>query len=78
MVNMNLKQNKNSSDCNFYYFSAPLVPYLNNFLVVCLCIVIFYGLYPRPINGSKKYFRILELQARKISNFLRTFCIGGN
>ena len=39
---MNLKQ-KNDSNCNLYYFSL-LVPCPNNFLVVCLCILIFHGI----------------------------------
>ena len=47
IVTMNLKQ-KNDSDCNLYYFSI-LVPYPNNFLVPCLCILIFHGVYPPTI-----------------------------
>ena len=35
---------KNDSDCNFYNFSL-LVPYPNKFLVVCICIVIFHGIF---------------------------------
>ena len=44
-MNTNLKQKKkNDSDFNFYNFSL-LVPYPNKFLVVCICIVIFHGIY---------------------------------
>ena len=47
--NTNLKQ-KNDSDCNFYNFSL-LVPYPNKFVLVCIYIVIFYGIYyPLPTN----------------------------
>ena len=36
------------SDCNFYNFSL-LVPYPDKFLVVCICIPIFHGIYsPYP------------------------------
>ena len=81
IVNMNLKQKKDY-DCYFYHFSL-LIPYPNRLLVVCLCIVIFQGIYPPPTHkyffcGAKKFFRILWLGAGKISNFLGTFCIGGN
>ena len=42
-MNVNLKQ-KNNSNCNFYHVSL-FVPYPNKFLVVCLCILIFHGIY---------------------------------
>ena len=49
IVNMNLKQ-KNDSKCGFYNFSL-LLPYPNNFLVVCICTIIFHGIYsPTPTN----------------------------
>ena len=35
---------KNDSYCNFYNLS-PLVPYLNKFVVVSICTVIFHGMY---------------------------------
>ena len=42
---------KNDSDCNFYNFSL-LVPYPKKFVVVCICIVIFHGIYsPLPTNN---------------------------
>ena len=31
------------TDCYLYHFSV-LVPCHNNFLVVCLCVLIFYGI----------------------------------
>ena len=73
---------KNDSDCYCYHFSL-LVPYPNNFLIVCLCILIFHGIYLPPTHkyffcGAKKFFHILWLGAVKISNFLGTFCIEGN
>ena len=37
-------QAKNDSDCNFYNFSL-VVPYPNKILVVCICILIFLGIY---------------------------------
>ena len=37
------KERKNYSNCNFHHFSL-LVPWPNNFLVVCLCILIFHGI----------------------------------
>ena len=49
-MNTNLRQ-KNDSDCNFYHVPL-LVPYPNNFLVVCICILIFHGLY----FPTHKYF----------------------
>ena len=43
----NLKQ-KTDSNCYFSNLSI-LVPYPNNFLIVCICILIFHGLYsPSP------------------------------
>ena len=39
---------KNDSNCNFYNFWPLLVPYPNNFLVVCLFVLIFHGLYTPP------------------------------
>ena len=42
MININLKQ-KNDSNCTFYHFSL-LVACHDNFLVVCLCILIFPGI----------------------------------
>ena len=46
-MNTNLRRKKNDSDSNFYNFSL-LVPYPNNFLLVCICILIFHGIYPLP------------------------------
>ena len=42
IININLKQ-KNDSYCTFYHFSL-LVACHDNFLVVCLCILIFPGI----------------------------------
>ena len=42
---------KNDSNCNFCNFSL-LLPYPNKFLVVCICILIFHGIYP----PTHKYF----------------------
>ena len=42
-------QKKKVSNCNFSLFSL-LVPYPNNFLVVCLFILIFHDIYPPPTN----------------------------
>ena len=55
-MNMNPKQTKNCIDrflygCNFCHFSF-LFPCPNKFLVVCLCILIFHGIYP----PNHKYF----------------------
>ena len=46
-MNMNLKQKKNDSNCNFYHGSL-LIPYPSKFLVVCHCILIFHGTYLPP------------------------------
>ena len=48
IMNMNLKQKqkKNDFNCNFYQFSL-LVVWPNN-LLVCLCILIIYGIYANP------------------------------
>ena len=61
IVNANLKQ-KIDSKCSFYNLSL-LVPYPNNFLVVCICICIFHGVYnPLPhlqiffLWRAKKFF----------------------
>ena len=46
-MNRVLKQ-KNDSNCNIYNFPL-LVPYPCKFLVVCICILIFHGIYfPYP------------------------------
>ena len=76
-----ISSQKNGSNCNFYNFSL-LVPYHNKFLVVGICILIFYGTYyPLPTNfffcGGLFFFCVLYLGAGKISNFMETFCIGG-
>ena len=43
-----ISSQKDGSNCNFYNFSL-LVPYHNKFLVVGICILIFYGThYPLP------------------------------
>ena len=58
---------KNDSDCNFCRFSL-LVPYTNNFLVVCLCIPISHGVYsPPPPSISGANF-LLYLVARGWEN----------
>ena len=41
---MQISNQKNASDCNFYNFSL-LVPYPNNFLVVCICVLTFHFVY---------------------------------
>ena len=46
-MNMNLKQKKNDSNCNFYHVSL-LILYPSKFLVVCHCILIFHGIYLPP------------------------------
>ena len=76
IVNTNLEP-KNNFDC----FSL-LVPYSNNFLVICICILIFHGIYsPHPqiffFVGTRTFFRILQLGSGKISNSLGTVCIEG-
>ena len=54
-------QTKNDSDCIFYSF-LPLVTYLNNFLVACIFIPVFHGIYSLPPStnifsvGAKKFF----------------------
>ena len=45
-----ISNKKSDCVCNFYHFSF-LVPYPSNFLVVCLCSLIFHGIYP-----TRKYF----------------------
>ena len=56
-------QAKKIFDYNFYNFSL-LVPYPNNFLVVCICILIFHGIYsPLPTNiflWETFFFRVLQ------------------
>ena len=54
---------KNDSDCNFYNFWL-LVPYPNKFVVVCICTVIFHGIYsPQPTDiifaGGLNFFLCL-------------------
>ena len=44
---------KADPDCNFYNFSL-LAPYSNNFLAVCVCIIIVHGIYSTPT--TQKYF----------------------
>ena len=56
----NLKQ-KNDSNCNFYNFSL-LVPCPNKFLVICISILIFRGIYsplPKYIFVGDFFFRVL-------------------
>ena len=66
--NANLKQKKkNDSDCNFYN-SSLLVSCPNKFVVVCICVLIFPGIYsPLPTNiffyGRLNFF-FLDLVAR--------------
>ena len=54
---------KNDSNCNFCNFSL-LLPYPNKFLVVCICILIFHGIYP-PNN----HFLTIRMILNK-SNFI--------
>ena len=76
------KNEKNNSYCNFYNFSL-LVPQPNKFVVVCICIIIFHGIYfslsPNIflVGGYFFFFCILQLGRGNISNFLVTSCIGG-
>ena len=58
-MNMNLKQKRNDSNCNFYYVSL-LIPYPNKFLVVCLCILIFDGIYLPPPPQPQIFFVLWE------------------
>ena len=70
-----LKQ-KNDSNCNFCNFSLS-VPYSNNFLEVCICILIFHGIHSSLTHihffvrgkgvGGKKIFRVFV--ARGWENF---------
>ena len=40
---------KKKDDSNFISFNfSHLVPYTNNFLVACICILVFHGLYSLP------------------------------
>ena len=73
MVNRNLKQ-QNDSDCNFYNFSL-LIPYPSEFLVVCICILIFHGIYsPLPTNiffcGGLTFFSCLAVKGWEDFKFL--------
>ena len=73
-----VSQTKNDSKCNFYNFSL-LAPYPNNFLVVCICVLSFHGIYsPHQqiffLWRAKKFFCVLQLGAQKISNFWGPFC----
>ena len=78
----NFKQKINDSNCNFYNFLL-LVPCPNNFLVLCICILIFHGIY--STQSTQKYCLLCGLKifsylaARNWQNFklLGTFCIGG-
>ena len=78
----NFKQKINDSNCNFYNFLL-LVPCPNNFLVLCICILIFHGIY--STQSTQKYCLLCGpkifsyLAARNWQNFklLGTFCIGG-
>ena len=76
-------QQKNDYKCSFYNFSL-LVPYPNNFLVVCICILIFHGIYSPPSQPTniflwraKNLLFDLYLGAWKNSNFLGPFRLGG-
>ena len=73
-ANTNLKQ----KNYGLNYFG----PLPNNFLVVCICTLIFHDIEsPLPTNiiykGAKKFFLILQLGSEKSSYFLVKFCIGG-
>ena len=70
---------KKDSNCNFYNFSL-LVPQPNKFVVVCICIFIFHGIYsPLALStniffmGAKFCFCVLQQGAGNVSNFLGTF-----
>ena len=71
-MNTNLKQKKKDRDCNFYNFSL-LAPYPNKFLVVCICILIFHGIYspfPQILFVEDYIFCVLLLGPGKMSNLL--------
>ena len=57
---MQTSSKKKDFDCNFYNFSL-LVPYPNKFVVVCICIINFHGIFTSlPTNiffvGGAKFF----------------------
>ena len=63
---------KKDRDCNFYNFSL-LAPYPNKFLVVCICILIFHGIYspfPQILFVEDYIFCVLLLGPGKMSNLL--------
>ena len=63
---------KKDRDCNFYNFSL-LAPYPNKFLVVCICILIFHGIYspfPQILFVGDYIFCVLLLGPGKMSNLL--------
>ena len=68
------KNEKNDSHFNFCNFSL-LVPKANKFVVVCICIIIFHGIYsPLPQNtffvGAKHFFLYLVARAWEYFKFL--------
>ena len=75
---MNLKKKKKEdSDCNFYHFLL-LVPYPNNFLVACLCILIFHGVYPPTFYRAKILFSYLVARGWENLKFLVDLLYWGN
>ena len=63
-------QAKNDSDCNFYSFSL-LVSYPKKILVVCICILIFHGIYSSQPQiyffcEGLIFFHVLQLGPGKI------------
>ena len=74
-------QTKNDFDCNFYNLSL-LILHPNNFLVFCICILVFHGIHS-PFHPQIYYFLwglkvSSNLVARNWENFKfwGTFCIG--
>ena len=61
IVNMNPKQ-KIYSKCSFN--NLTLVPYPNNFLVVCICILFFHGVYSTNIFLWRDNFFFLVLSCQ--------------
>ena len=76
-VNMNLKQKKKKNDsyCNFCNFSL-FIPSPNKFLVVCICILIFHGIYspiPRTfflLGVGANFFSLLVARGWEDFKFL--------
>ena len=73
---------KDDSDCTFYNFS-PLVPCPNNFLVFCVCILVFHGIYSLApstnvfVVGTKKFFLSFSYGLGKFQTSWEAFLLGG-